>query len=218
MKHNNQITNSHFRKYWQQHVVTWFDQPAKKAARRSLRATKAKKAAPRPVALLRPIVRGQTLKYGAKARLGRGFSLEELRAAGISKKEALGIGIAVDHRRTNLSEEGFQKNVERLLAYRKKLVVFPRNPTSKRVKKGDATRDQLQQATQLTDKVLMPLSETDVKGPVAEPRAITDADLDEDLFGRMRKDRTTAKMWGIREKRAREKAEEAAKKAASKKK
>lgn len=36
---------------------------------------------PRPVAgALRPIVHGQTLKYNMKQRLGRGFTLEELKA------------------------------------------------------------------------------------------------------------------------------------------
>lgn len=53
-------------------------------------------------------------------------------AAGISRKAALGIGISVDHRRKNRSEEAFQQNVARLKLYKSKLVVFPRNPTSKR--------------------------------------------------------------------------------------
>ena len=35
---------------------------------------------PRPVAgLLRPVVRGQTLRYNAKRRVGRGFTHEELK-------------------------------------------------------------------------------------------------------------------------------------------
>lgn len=35
---------------------------------------------PRPVAgLLRPVVRGQTLRYNSKRRLGRGFTHEELK-------------------------------------------------------------------------------------------------------------------------------------------
>jgi ribosomal protein L13E len=44
------------------------------------RAEKAKAVFPRPVAgPLRPVVRGQTLKYNTKTRLGRGFTHEELK-------------------------------------------------------------------------------------------------------------------------------------------
>jgi large subunit ribosomal protein L13e len=46
-----------------------------------------------------------TIKYNAKVRLGRGFSLEELKGAGITAKFAPTIGIAVDLRRTNKSAE-----------------------------------------------------------------------------------------------------------------
>ncbi|CAN0428286.1 unnamed protein product, partial [Scytosiphon promiscuus] len=43
----------------------------------------------------------------------------ELKEAGISKKVALTIGIAVDHRRTNKSvRESFATNVARLKDYR----------------------------------------------------------------------------------------------------
>lgn len=47
-------------------------------------------------------------------------------AAGIPKKLAPTIGIAVDHRRKNRSLEGLQANVQRLKTYKAKLVVFPR--------------------------------------------------------------------------------------------
>ena len=39
-------------------------------------------------------------RYNFKTRLGRGFTLEELKSAGISKKMAPTIGIAVDRRAT----------------------------------------------------------------------------------------------------------------------
>ncbi|THU62366.1 hypothetical protein C4D60_Mb01t04380 [Musa balbisiana] len=79
------------------------------------RQKKAVKIFPRPTAgPLRPIVQCQTLKYNMKSRSGRGFTLEELKAAGIPKKLAPTIGIAVDHRRKNRSLEGFQANVQRL--------------------------------------------------------------------------------------------------------
>lgn len=72
-----------------------------------------------------------------KLREGRGFTLAELKEAGIGKKEAKGFGIAVDHRRRNLSEEGKKLNVERLTGYRSRLILFPRN--AKKPKKGDST-------------------------------------------------------------------------------
>lgn len=86
-----------------------FDQPAKKKTRRLKRAAKAAKMAPRPTGgLFRPVVHCPTQKYNAKVRLGRGFSVDELKAAGIPLKFARTIGIAVDLRRSNKSEESLQ--------------------------------------------------------------------------------------------------------------
>ncbi|KAF2306633.1 hypothetical protein GH714_019930 [Hevea brasiliensis] len=103
---------------------------------------------PRPTAgPLRPIVHGQTLKYNMKLRAGRGFSLEELKAAGIPKKLAPTIGIAVDHRRKNRSLEGLQANVQRLKTYKAKLVVFPR--CARKFKAGDSAPEELATTTQV---------------------------------------------------------------------
>jgi large subunit ribosomal protein L13e len=82
-------------------------------------------------------VRGQTIRYNAKIRNGRGFSHGELKEAGISRKTALGLGIVVDHRRRNLSVEGKSLNVERLKSYKERLVVFPRK--AGKPKKGDSS-------------------------------------------------------------------------------
>ena len=139
VKHNNQLQNLHYRKDWQRRVVTWFNQPARKVRRRNTRAEKAKKLLPRPLHKLRPVVQCATIKYNSKPRAGKGFTLDELKAARIRRQEASGLGISVDHRRRNVSEEGFTRNVQRLKAYKAKLVVFPRNPTSK--KKGVARDD-----------------------------------------------------------------------------
>merc|ERR1711988_722030 len=90
MKHNNQIHSVRkFRKYWQRYVKTWFNQPARKASRRAARDKKAQKISPRPLAgAVRPIVHGATVKYNSKLRIGRGFSLEEIKDAGLGKAEA----------------------------------------------------------------------------------------------------------------------------------
>jgi large subunit ribosomal protein L13e len=64
-----------------------------------LRKVKAAAIAPRPVSgALRPLVHCPTQKYNTKVKLGRGFTLEELKGAGIHAKYAQTVGIAVDHR------------------------------------------------------------------------------------------------------------------------
>lgn len=82
-------------------------------------------------------------------RAGRGFTLEELKEAGIHRKEARNIGIAVDFRRTNKSVESLQANVQRLKAYKAKLVVFPRKRTNK-PKNGDGSLEDIKNAVQHT--------------------------------------------------------------------
>ena len=48
--------------------------------RAAARAEKAVKVFPRPVkGALRPVVRGQTVRYNLKKRFGRGFTFEELK-------------------------------------------------------------------------------------------------------------------------------------------
>lgn len=128
---------NHFRKDWQRRVRTWFDQPGRKLRRRNARKTKAAALGVRPLNLLRPAVRAQTVRYNRKVREGRGFTLAELKEAGIGRKEARGVGIVVDHRRRNLSEEGKKVNVERLQAYKARLIVFPRK--TGKPKKGDSS-------------------------------------------------------------------------------
>ena len=98
-KRKNIIPNGHFHKDWQNYVKTWFNQPARKLRRRQKRLAKAAKVAPRPLGKLRPVVHCPTYKYNLKQRAGRGFTLEELKAAGLSKNYARTIGISVDHRR-----------------------------------------------------------------------------------------------------------------------
>jgi large subunit ribosomal protein L13e len=60
-----------------------------------------------------------------KVRAGRGFSVEELAAAGVNIHLARTIGIAVDHRRKNRSTESFEANVQKLKEYKAALVVMP---------------------------------------------------------------------------------------------
>jgi len=200
VRHNNVVPNAHFRKQWQERVKTWFDQPARKKRRRDARAAKAVRIFPRPVAgPLRPVVHPPTVRYNAKVRLGRGFSLEELKAAGVSRHEALSIGIAVDHRRTNKSDKSFKTNVQRLKEYKSKLVVFPRDP--KKPKAGDATAEQQAAVSQLTGEVL-PIKERQHK---LETVKLSTLDANASAYTALRKARSDARLIGIRKKRAEEK-------------
>merc|ERR1712183_822516 len=103
----------------------WFNQPARKERRRKTRSIKAAKVAPRPVKSLRPIVRCPTFKYNIKDRAGRGFTLEELKGTGLTKKMALTTGITVDHRRKNKSLESLKHNIQKVKGYQSKLILFP---------------------------------------------------------------------------------------------
>merc|ERR1712080_251455 len=190
--------NAHFHKDWQNYVKTWFNQPARKDRRRKTRAAKAARVAPRPVKSLRPVVRCPTFKYNIKDRQGRGFTLEELKAAGITKNMALTIGISVDHRRKNKSLESLQRNVQRLKEYQSKLILFP--VSSKKPMKGDASEEDMKKATQLGGDVLP------IKQVVKRPRAM---ELTDDLkkfraFNTVRVARSVARLWGIRAKKAKE--------------
>lgn len=134
VKHNNVVPNVHLRKHWQLRVKTFFDQPAQKRRRIEKRAARANLVAPRPSESLRPICRGQTIRYNRSKKLGRGFSNLELREAKISVDFAKSIGISIDHRRQNRCSEGLQQNVDRLKAYVQKLVLFPLS--NKKLAKG----------------------------------------------------------------------------------
>jgi large subunit ribosomal protein L13e len=80
-----------------------------------------------PTHSLRPAVRGQTNRYNAKIKLGRGFTLRELRDAGIkSIGYARSIGISVDSRRKDTSSETLNLNVGRIKEYINRMVLYPR--------------------------------------------------------------------------------------------
>ncbi|GAA6058735.1 hypothetical protein JCM10212_003423 [Sporobolomyces blumeae] len=201
------LHRNHFRKDWQSRVKTWFDQPGKKHSRRLHRQAKAVKAGLRPTELLRPAVRCPTQRYNMKLRAGRGFTAAELKSAGIRRKEALSLGIPVDHRRRNASEEGLKLNVERLEAYKARLVVFPKK--AGKVKKGDT-----EGADKNTERVSKLSSAFPITAPAAEkPREITAEEKDFSAFRALRVARSDARLVGVRAERKRKaEEEEAAKK------
>ena len=122
--------------------------------------------------------------------------------------EARGLGISVDHRRKNRNAEAKALNVQRLKSYRSKLVVFPRNATSKRAKKGDAKKEERKAiAAQAPIEAAFPATV-----PLAKMKArkITPAEREATVTAVLRKARTDALLWGRREKRAADKAAAAA--------
>jgi len=199
-RHNTVLHGNHFRKDWQRRVKTWFDQPGRKLRRRRARETKAGILGSKPLQSLRPVVRGQTVRYNMKIREGRGFTLAELKEAGIGRKQARGVGIAVDHRRRNLSEEGKQLNVERLKGYKARLVVFPRN--AKKPKKGDSTGDDLKAETTRT---AIPLPQVYTH---EAPRKITDEEKQLEAYRTLREARASKRYEGARKAREQKKKEE----------
>lgn len=207
VKHNNIIPNVHLRKHWERRVRTHFNQPAHKKRRSQVRAAKAAAAFPRPLQKLRPIVHCPTRKYIGKVRYGRGFSQQELKAASISAKFARSVGIAVDTRRTNTSEEQLRSNAERLSEYKNKLILFPRREG--KPKKGeinDSTPEQLKSAaaSQQVSGGVMPVVKTVEE---VQYEKITADHEKVKAFRTLRTLRTFKRYKGKREKRAKDELE-----------
>lgn len=59
-----------------------------------------------------------------KIREGKGFSIAEIQKAGLEIHKARRIGIAVDTRRINKSQDSIDRNVERLQKYLKRVEVL----------------------------------------------------------------------------------------------
>lgn len=97
--------------------------------------------------------------------------------------------------------EGLQANVERLNAYKSKLVLFPK---SAKAQKGDATAEEMAAATQFNG-VFMPIEK---KAPTFEFVAVTPEMKKNSAFMGLRQARNDARNFGIRAKRAAEKEEE----------
>jgi len=199
VKHNNVVPNIHNKKKYCQSsrgplkVKLSLNQATQKKSRRLTRQARAARIAPRPLSLLRPAVQSQTQRYSSKTRLGRGFTLQELKGAGLTAMYARTVGIAVDSRRINRSEEGLERNVARLTEYKAKLVVFPRRRGI--IKSGDSA-DKVSGAVQLGGRVVMPLTQQ-VKGGI-EMMKITKEMKDHSSYTQMRVASKETKVVGHR--------------------
>jgi len=198
------IPNGHFRKDWQRFVKTWFSQPMRKKRRHQKRVAKAVKVAPRPTQRLRPLVNCPSVKYNSKIRLGRGFTLEELKAAGIARREAPTIGISVDWRRGNRSVESLQRNVQRLKSYKSRLILFPLN--AKKARKGDASAEEQKLAHQLLGSIL-PVRRGKQYVKSESARKPSEEEKKFSAYHSVRKARANARLIGKRAKKAKEAAE-----------
>lgn len=205
VKHNNIIPNVHMRKHWNRGLVkTFFNQATNKRRRLVRRENRAARLEPRPVENLRPVVRCMTQRYNKRQRIGRGFTLQEIKAAGLGIAFARSVGISVDHRRKNKSVESFQANVQRLKQYKEKLVLFPR--VEGKAKKGlvnDANPDVVKSlsAQQNTDRVLLGVPQDSKEVEIVN---LTKDLKDRKVYRELRQAWVNQYWAGIREKRAQE--------------
>jgi large subunit ribosomal protein L13e len=199
VKHNNIIPNIHCKKKWLQSsrgplkVKLALNQAGKKKSRRVARATKRAATAPAPLERLRPVVHCPTQKYSAKTRLGRGFTMEELKAVKLHPTYAQRVGIAIDWRRRNHCESVMANNIARLEDYKAQLVIL---------KKGDAVPDD---STLKINGTIQPVVKP---AHVVETMAVTDEMKKNDAYTTMRVARQETKVEGQRKAVALRKAKE----------
>lgn len=137
-------------------------------------------------------------------------------AAGIPRKLAATIGISVDPRRQNLSQESLTANVERLKEYQARLILFPRR--NGKEKKGDASADAVKTAKGAAkdghgEGVLKKIGSA---LPIVNDKSIKEVkvsdvkkDESENAYRTLRLARSDARLIGVREKRAKAKEDEA---------
>ena len=122
----------------------------------------------------------------------------------------------MDPRRQNLSEESVAANVARLRAYKERLIVFPRRAGEH--KTGDASANEVKEAKTGRNVVGQLMgTQSERKGVFAIENKVevgegkkSDYEGEEHAYRRLRDARSEARLVGVREKRAKAKAEEAA--------
>ncbi len=127
--------------------------------------------------------------------------------AGIPRKVAPTIGIAVDPRRQNLSEESLKENVARLQEYKKRLIVFPRRNGEQR--QGDGSAADVKKAKK-GEGLVVNITNAMAVASVAKVNEVKmkDVEGDEAAYRKLRDAQSDARYVGVREKRAKAKAED----------
>ena len=133
-----------------------------------------------------------------------------MQAAGIPRKLASTIGISVDPRRQNISEESLAANVERLKTYKGRLVLFPRK--TKSPKDGEASAEDVKKHRESGHEGKT--KRTHSAFPITNKHTIQEgkvADFESEpaAYRKLRDSRSEARLVGVREKRAKAKEEEA---------
>ena len=202
-KGNNAIHKVHQRKHWtpgssqKGNYKTFLDQPKKAQSRRRLRLQKAKKIFPRPLKMLKPAVACPTIRYNMRKRLGRGFTTEEIKAAGITPRYAATVGISVDIRRKNISQQSLDLNTQRLKSYLAKLVVFP--ISKKAASKGDASADEQKNAKQDRSRFGKTVAHpATIKAAAAPARKVAKAETEKSAYKFLKKNLSAARFMGER--------------------
>lgn len=118
------------------------------------------------------------------------------------------VGIAVDHRRQDTSQETLQANVQRLENYKSKLILFPRREG--KFKKGpinDSTAEKLKSAEAEKQNLSKHVIEKPKKQLREKAQKITKQMQDLKVYRKLRTLRTNAHYKGKRDKKAKEAAE-----------
>lgn len=214
VKGNDAIPKIHGHKHWtpcssqRGHIKTFLAQPKRAETRRRRRIQKAKKCFPRPLKMLRPSVSCPTVRYNFRKRLGRGFTVEEIKAAGISPRYAATIGVRVDARRKNISEESLNTNTQRLKTYLSKLVLYPLN--KKKAAKGDASPADIKLGVQDRSRFGRTVAHpAGVKAAKIPARKITKAETEKSAYKFLKKNMSAARFLGARMVRAKKQEEKA---------
>ena len=210
VSHNKMLPNVHLGKDWQEKVRTWFNQPGRKHRRQMKRKAKANLNAPNPTHTLKPIVRGQTNKYNTKSRLGRGFTVKELKEAGINGIQyARSLGISIDTRRKDTSDETLKKNAQRIKEYISRMILFPRDP--KKPSKGKGVKEATAQQMESPEAKIQNTCKYVIEKPKEEDgysfAPITKEMKDTKVYQTLRKELKTAKGFYKRLEEAKKKAQ-----------
>ena len=138
------------------------------------------------------------------------IDIEACQEAGIPRKLAPTIGIAVDHRRQNLSEESLDPNVARLkVYYNDKLILLPRR--SSKHKKGDSSKEEVS-ALKNGDIETVSVRPTFHQTHENDISYVKKSEIpygEENAYMKLLKARSDARLVGVREKKAKAEAEAA---------
>eukprot|EP00994_Dinema_validum_P003620 NODE_1815_length_832_cov_711.936143_g1432_i0.p1 GENE.NODE_1815_length_832_cov_711.936143_g1432_i0~~NODE_1815_length_832_cov_711.936143_g1432_i0.p1 ORF type:complete len:253 (+),score=74.76 NODE_1815_length_832_cov_711.936143_g1432_i0:61-759(+) len=228
-KGNAPTPHAHFHKHWNPcaaqrgHVRTHFEQGTRRSVMRVKRLKKAARIFPRPLSgPIRPIVRCSGQRYNMKGRFGQGFTFAECKKAGINRRYAKTIGIAVDHRRTNHCEESLELNANRLKTYLSNLILWPRNRNYKLKDKTGlpkATKEEMREVMHSKSQDLShfgqaPRAKIALKQKREAPRELTADEKKRCIYQFLRKVQRDQKLVGVRIKRQKAKATRQAEKKA----